>query len=71
MSSSECEKVIKSLKKTKSDTNTSPVRFLKSYADIFTPVIANLNNEFSTKGVFPESLKIASLTPVFKKESLK
>ena len=66
-SASKCEKIIKLVINTKTDTNTSPVRNLNFYADVFFPVIANLTNECSIKGVFPESLKFASITPIFKK----
>ena len=58
MPASECEKIVKSIRNTQTDTCTSPVRSLKTHADIFSPVIVNLTDESFIGDFFP---------PIFKK----
>ena len=65
------KKIIKSSKNTKTDTNTLPVKIPSFYADVFSPAVSNLTNECFNNRVVPESLKIAPITPVFKKGDAK
>ena len=53
-----------------SQENDIPVKLLKANADIICGIIvADFNNNLIDKGLFPESLKTANVTPVFKKDS--
>ena len=63
----ECKKVIKYLKKTNTHIDQMPLELLKANSDIFAPIITDLTNKCFTSGKFPDSLKIACVTPVFKK----
>ena len=71
MNNLKCEKIVKSLENTGTDKITSSVRILKTYADIFSLLIPNLTNECFIKRIFPESLKIASITSIFKRRDAK
>lgn len=62
----ECEKTIKSLKLTKNDINQIPVNIFKSSLHkILEPLVQIINDSFAS-GVFPDQLKIARVTPIFK-----
>ena len=53
-----------------SQENDIPVKLLKANADIICGIIVtDFNNNLIDKGLFPESLKTANVTPVFKKDS--
>ena len=61
-------KIIKNLKSNKSSgPNSIPIHILKFYADIFCKPISKLVNLSFSQGVFPESLKLAKVIPIFKK----
>ena len=63
----ECELIIKKLKLTKTDVNSLPVKLLiKLCSYVSRPLALLINSSFDT-GIFPESLKIARITPIFKK----
>ena len=47
--------------------NSIPTKLLKVFDKIISVPLANLINLFFEKGIFPESLKIASVIPIFKK----
>ena len=53
-----------------SQENDIPVKLLKANADNICEIIFTyFNNNLVDKGLFPESLKTANVTPVFKKDS--
>ena len=53
-----------------SQENDMPIKLLKCNADIICEIIYNdFNNNLVHNSIFPESLKIANITPVFKKDS--
>ena len=63
----ECFHIISKLKLTSSDINSIPVQVLKSVNhQICDPISKMINASFS-QAVFPNSLKLARVTPVFKK----
>ena len=63
----ECTQIIKSLKNTKVSPESLPVFLLKENAEILAPIIRNIINRCFSSGIFPDLLKIALITPVFKK----
>ena len=66
---SEMMKQINSLEKNKPTTfNNIPTRILVENSDIISPFITDIYNESSSKSEFPNSLKLADLTPVHKKD---
>ena len=58
------EKLICSLKNKSGNLNTVPVKILKAICDIIIPCLTNIINRSLTKGVFPDSLKKARVTPI-------
>ena len=63
----DCSSLIKKLKITKTDKNHIPVKlFITLHSYLAYPVMKLLNDSLTT-GVFPDSLKLARITPVFKK----
>ena len=67
VTNSECLQILKSLKSTKSNLYSMPAVCYKLYADVFTPVIADMVNLSFQTGSFPNSLKDACITPLHKK----
>ena len=70
MSIYEVKKYITNLdanKSTKSDCPT--IKLIKQSVDIITPTITKVFNKCISEGVFPETLKKAEITPIFKKGS--
>ena len=62
----ECLKLIKNLKNTRCNVDSIPVRIFKEIGSIVVkPLISLINSCFSV-GCFPDVLKIARLTPIFK-----
>ena len=46
-----------------------PTRRLKDVSDIFSPILANIwNEEILLYKIFPENLKLADMSPIFKKK---
>ena len=62
----ECVRIISNLKNSKNDVNTVPVYLLKKYRFLLSVSIRNLINESFYSGIFPECLKRATVTPIFK-----
>ena len=63
------EKEVKSLNPKKANTtNSIPSNLLKQHFDIYGPTLHNLVNETFQENIFPEELKLADITPIFKKE---
>ena len=46
---------------------TIPAKILKQFCDSYLPIITKIINESITEGTFPSELKLAEVTPVFKK----
>ena len=63
----ECRNLISKLKNSTQDTNSISVGVLKLHAEIFSPIICDLINQSFLTGCFPDSLKIASILPIHKK----
>ena len=63
---SECEKIISSLKNSKTDINSIPVSLFKRISPYISGPLSNLINFSYEKGIFPKCLKISKVTPVFK-----
>ena len=63
----ECLKIISNLKITHTDLNNIPVKIFKSIKlNILYPIINIINSSFFY-GTFPNILKLAKITPVYKK----
>ena len=64
---SECNNIISKLKLTKSNVNSMPVKIFKLLSKIISPPLCKLINFSFRTGTFPNSFKIARITPIFKK----
>ena len=62
----ECNKVISNLKTSNAGSNNMSVPILKNVKHILASPIAYLINDSFQSGIFPDSLKIACITPIFK-----
>ena len=49
--------------------NGIPIKFIKLTAGIITPILTSLYNKCLLEGIFPNILKTAHITPVYKKGS--
>ena len=58
--------IICSLKNKNCDLNNIPVGVIKFIASVISPVICAIINKSISTGVFPDSLKIARVVPIFK-----
>ena len=58
--------IIGNLKVTKENKNSIPIRQLVANKDALSPTICNLVNLSMLGGIFPDSLKIAKIIPIFK-----
>ena len=68
VSQHEISNIISNLKNTKTELHTIPVELFKSIRNLISaPLTKIINNSFST-GIFPDCLKFAKVTPVFKKD---
>ena len=65
-SSYSINKIILSLKNKSCPINSLPIRVLKHVSDIVSPILSILINKSVTSGVFPQSLKLARITPLHK-----
>ena len=63
---SECEKTVKSLKLTKNDVNQIPIKLFKLSLHLIVQPLVRIINDSFVSGVFPDQLKIARVTPIFK-----
>ena len=64
---SECEKIIASLKNTKTDSITVPALLRKCVSKAVSYPLPRIITFSFVTGVFPDSLEIARVTPIFKK----
>ena len=62
----EIDKIIINLKPVRSDINTIPVKIFKNLRHLFLYPLRRLINLSFEKGVFPDCLKLARITPIFK-----
>ena len=68
MSSEEVKKVIKSLNKKKSAISSCiPVKVLLDSVDTYLPIFTDIINSSIRNCTYPEELKLAEVTPLFKK----
>ena len=67
-SSLECFTVIRNLKMTKNEKDSIPVKLFIANADILSEVVCGMINLCLTSSIFPNSLKIAKIIPIFKKD---
>ena len=68
MTLSDIENELQQLNTKKSSTLTNiPTYILKSYADLCSGTLHKIFNESLTNGCFPDELKFADITPIFKK----
>ena len=68
MSSEKVKKVIKSLNRKKSAISSYiPVKVLIDSVDTYLPIITDIINSFIRNDTFPEEVKSAEVTPLFKK----
>ena len=64
---SECEKIIASLKSTKTDLNTVPVRLLKRVSEVVSYPLSRIITLSFVTGVSPDNFKIARVSLIFEK----
>ena len=65
----EIEKELKNLLSSKAARDTDiPTKVIKDNIDIFTPILLDEFNKSLALGIFPSSMKLANITPVFKKD---
>ena len=67
VSSSEYLSITQNLKIKKQDVNNISIPIFKTYAVTFIDVLRDIINLAFSSGIFPDSLKIAYTTPIFKK----
>ena len=67
VSTAECGKIITNLKNTKVDIDIIPIRLLKKIINYIAEPLTYIINKSFTLGTFPDQLKIARVTPIFKK----
>ena len=68
VSSEEVKKVIKPLNKKKAAISTCiPVKILVDSIDTYLPLLTDIINNSVRNGTFPDELKLAEVTPIFKK----
>jgi len=63
--------IVRNLPNKSSNFNCVPVFIFKQCVDILCPIIVSLFNDSVEAGVFPDCLKVARITPVFKKGNRK
>ena len=66
VSSFECSSIIKSLKNSYQNINNISIKILKEVSDFIGPILSKLINKCFSSGIYPNCLKIAHVTPIFK-----
>ena len=64
---SQIEHELKNLYPKKGNNNGIPTKLLKNCSESFTSILHNIFNNAITECTFPDELKIANITPIFKK----
>lgn len=67
----EISKIISKLKITHTEVNNIPVKLFKSIGNLVSAPLAKIISSSFSHGIFPDSLKWAKITPVYKKEDKK
>ena len=67
----ELTRIISKLKITRTDINHIPVKIFKSVSHCFGSTLVDIINSSFYHGIFPKSLKIAKITPIYKKGDVK
>ena len=67
----ELNKIISKLKLTRTDINQIPVKIFKTVSHCFCSTLMDIINSSFYHSIFPSSLKIAKITPVYKKGDVK
>ena len=64
-----CESEVSSIIKEFSNGKSSdiPVKIIKRASHILSPILSAYYNKWMKEGIFPDSLKIGRITPIFKK----
>ena len=65
----EVTKIIESLNNKPSNVNTIPIFIYKRIAIVIAPIICDIFNDSLAYGVFPEMLKIARISPLYKSKN--
>ena len=63
----ECSEIISKLKITKEEKDCVPVKLMVANRNVLAPIVSELINRSMTEGIFPETLKKASIIPIYKK----
>ena len=63
----EVSSIMGNLKITKQDKNSVPIRLMLANRDVLSIVISDMINQAMRDGMFPSSLKIAKIIPIYKK----
>ena len=63
----ECCKIVKNLKNSKQEINSVSLPMFKLFVNYFAEVLCDMINLTFSSGTFPDLLKIAHTTPIFKK----
>ena len=61
-------KQIQKLDISKSTRGSIPIKFLKEFSDIYVTLFTDIINNSINDGVFPSTMKLADVTPIFKKD---
>ena len=67
VTATELENIVSNLKITKTELNQMPVKLFKAISNYISEPLKNLINLSFSSGNFPKSLKLARITPIFKK----
>ena len=63
----EVSSIMEKLKITKQDKNSVPIKLMLANRDVLSIVISDMINQAMRDGMFPSSLKIAKIIPIYKK----
>ena len=67
----ECIQIISQLKLTSTDKNHIPVKIFKSVSSYIVWPMVNIINASFFHGIFPKSMKLGQITPIYKKDDAK
>ena len=67
LSTTECSKIITKLKVTNQNNNSIPVKLFIKYHSHYVDMITDMINQSISQSTFPDILKCAIVTPIFKK----
>ena len=67
LSPRDCSNIIQNLKNSKSSIDRVPPRIFKTFKDIISSPVCDIINQCFSQGIYPNSLKYATITPIFKK----